>query len=191
MTPCWLGCFLKALSIFDIMTAIVNDGTKKSTLCTCSDRLKWEFRPSYPLFSLEEPSGRMIDIRESFAPRRPCHLTPLLRLVFLLWSIQVLCDDIFYTYPRHNLWIYLGYLTHWGHCFTILFFVCSLVCSILPQSSACFQQSDNDGKAVHGFIKWTWGLYALVAPLELAITLLYWGSGIAGRTTYSRYARRL
>ena len=60
--------------------------------------------------------------------------------------------------------------------------------SLVPFCAVCchfptfIKRNDND---VHAFIKWTWGLYALVAPLELAITLLYWGSGIAGRITYA------
>ena len=153
--------------------------SNEDSLNSCWNRFKWECRVSYPLFSLTEPNGRVIDVQQSFAPRKPCHSVPILRLSFLLVAIQVLCDDVFF-YPRHNLWIYLGYLTHWGHVLTIFYFFSSFLCSLLPIS---FYDQQND--EIHAFIKWTWTLYALVAPLELAITLLYWGSGIAGRVTYS------
>jgi hypothetical protein len=155
-----------------------SSNSDETSFTSCWNRFKWELRLSYPLFSIKEPNGRVIDLQESFAPRKPCHSTPILRLLFLLISIQVLCDDI-YTYPRHNLWIYLGYLTHWGHVLTIFYFFSSFVCSLLPHSF--FHPSDT----IPAFLKWTWGLYALVAPLEFAITILYWGSGIAGHVTYS------
>jgi len=153
------------------------------TFNSCPDRFKWELRPSYPLFSLEEPSGRFIHVQECFAPRRRWGATAIARLLMLGWTAQVLYDDIVYTYPRHNLWIYLGYLTHWGHVITILYFVCSLFCCLVP--SSLLEQPKMGNVQPRALIKWTWGLYSLVAPLELAITILYWGSGIAGRATYS------
>lgn len=156
------------------------DNGKDPVFHSCPDRFKWELRSSYPLFSVEEPSGRLIDVQKCFAPKRPCCLTLLLRLVFLGWSVQVLYDDVVYTYPKHNLWIYLGYLTHWGHCLTILYFTFSCLCCV-----ASSHQPLSSAESTSTLIKWTWGLYSLVAPLELAITTLYWGSGIAQHTTYA------
>lgn len=155
------------------MAALITDDDASHS---CSDRFKWELRPSYALFSLEEPSGRMIDVQKCFAPRGRCCSTVIFRLFFLAWSCQVLYDDVVYTYPRHNLYIYLGYLTHWGHVITILYFTCSLFCSCCVPCSRVAQTSNDSSP--HALIKWTWGLYSLVAPLELAITFLYWGSGI-------------
>lgn len=170
--------------ISDASVENLTTNTKETSLSSfaCHERLQWEFRPSYPLFSLQEPCGRMLDVGACFAPRRKCHGTLFYRLFAFAWALQVLYDDVFHTYPKHNLWIYLGYLTHWGHVILILYLFCSLLCCILPN---VLKQPSNDSSP-HSFIKWTWGLFSLAAPLELAITVLYWGSGIASpHTTYA------
>ena len=141
--------------------------------CSLSDRLKWELRPSYPLYSLEEPCNRTLDGAECFAPSRHFPLPIILRFLFLTWSLQVLYYDVVYTYPRHNLYIYLGYLTHIGHVFVIFYFTCSFLCSVVPRR---FLATNNSPCAL---IKLTWTCYATIAPLQVAITTLYWGSGIA------------
>jgi hypothetical protein len=86
----------------------------------------------------------------------------------------------------------MGYLTHWGHVLTILYFTCSLCCAILPPvtrqpASApplpppppdeSSQSASPPHPQPHVLVRATWGLYSTVAPLEVAITLLYWASG--------------
>jgi hypothetical protein len=153
-------------------------GEEESKNYSWWDRLQWELRPSFSFFSIDEPSGARIDVAASFGRHRP-YLTIILRLVFVCWSVQVLMEDVSH-YPPHNLYIYMGYLTHWGHVLVILYFWCSLLCAILP--SATRQPSPH--KQPHRLVQATWGLYSTVAPLEVAITLLYWAGVANGPVTY-------
>jgi len=151
----------------------------------CWKRFLWECRPSYPFYSLEEASiigdnyesqhgnnndkRHVIDVAASFAPS---YKAIPIRLFFLCWSLQVLYTDVS-TYPPHNLYIYMGYLTHWGHLLSNCYFIGSFLCSILPW--AVQQPQDDGGALVPGrLVRFTWGLYSCVAPLEIAITMLYW-----------------
>lgn len=148
------------------MTSVVVDKKDHQEVYSCFDRLRWELRPSYPFFSLQEPCG-WIHAGRSFAPR----CSAFLRGLFLLWSLQVFFYDI-YHYPPHNYYIYMGYLTHWGHALTILYFFISFLFAVLP-----FQQPPPPLHSPHCLLKLLWGLYDTVAPMEVAITLLYWASG--------------
>ena len=122
----------------------------------------------------------MIDVASSFGGRRRA-CTALLRALLLLLSLQVLLYDV-YTYPPHNLYLYLGYLTHWGHVLSLLYFFSAFSCTLLPKT---LQQPLAPHDAPHWLVRTTWGLYSTVAPLELAITLLYWASGLQfGPVTY-------
>jgi hypothetical protein len=171
---------------------------------SCWERLQWELRPSFPLFSIDEPSGAKIDVAASFGARRTHNGSCstmfsiiTVRLVFFVWSVQVLYEDVSH-YPPHNLYIYMGYLTHWGHVLTILYFTSSFLCAILilppvstgqpassPLSPDEYSQSvspqpqppSQPQPQPHILVRVTWGLYSTVAPLEVAITLLYWASG--------------
>lgn len=153
-------------------------------------RFLFELRPSYPLFSLEEAActedlngskpRRYIDVKQSFAPH---WMAISFRLFFLAWSLQVLYTDVS-TYPPHNLYIYMGYLTHWGHFLSNLYFLCSFLCTIIPWA---VRQPTGDMRMRPGrLVRTTWGLYSCVAPLEIAITLLYWSGTtfISGHGTY-------
>ena len=90
------------------------------------------------LFSLREPNGRTLDLAACFLGRgdggvstsSKVFLWLLLRLLMLLWSLQVLAYDLSW-YPPHNLYIYMGYLTHWGHLLSIGYLTASFVLSIV------------------------------------------------------------
>lgn len=163
---------------------------------SCWTRFWWELRPSYHFYSLKEAEGeffgsttsattttagqhRYIDVARSFAPHR---WAILFRFFFLAWSLQVLYTDVSH-YPPHNLYIYMGYLTHWGHLLSNLYLLCSFLCSIIPSA---VQQPTAENERPGRLVRTTWGLYSLVAPLEIAITLLYWSGApfISGHGCY-------
>lgn len=140
-----------------------------------SKRLQWELSPTQSLFSLQEPSvsgSATIDVVRSFVGNRWISIP--LRFLFLALSLQVLYYDLS-TYPPHNLFIYCGYLTHWGHLSNILYLCASWLCSLLV-----YQQDQQPNRLV----KWTWCLYSTVAPLGICITLLYWSAVNNGPVTY-------
>ena len=51
------------------------------------------------------------------------------RSVFLAISMHVLYFDMTH-YPPHNLWVYMFYLTHWGHMMNMWYLFCSWVCCL-------------------------------------------------------------
>jgi hypothetical protein len=150
-------------------------------------------RVGYRLFSLDEPTLiieqptnpdgeckrslqlRQIDVAASFAPARPLYFTTWIRLMLLLLSLHVLYVDVS-SYPPHNLFIYMGYLTHWGHVMSILYFTCSFLCTVVPGAVMQPQKNADGSGNVSRLVRVTWGLYSTVAPLEIAITLLYWSA---------------
>ena len=159
------------------------------------DRFQMEADSSYDMFSKEEPDGRQIDVTACFAPR-PFSRVFLLRTIYLLVSLQVLYHDVSH-YPPHNLWIYMGYLTHWGHVLVISYFFASWLCSgyaflkkHLPSRrqpaiqldekdpTASFSSSSSAVTAVQQLprpcVRAAWALYSVTAPLQVAICLLYW-----------------
>ena len=103
-----------------------------------------------------------------------------LRSFFLAIALHVLYFDVTH-YPPHNLWVYMFYLTHWGHCINIWYLFCSWVCCL-----GCTRYSQGEpeketsspfyghAKKLPRLIRHTWSMYATAAPLSLAITLLYW-----------------
>ena len=103
------------------------------------------------------------------------------RTFFLAISTHVLYFDVTH-YPPHNLWVYMFYLTHWGHCINIWYLFCSWVCCLgyaqhcddaLEEKETSSPYNDR-AKKLPRMIKHTWSMYATAAPLSLAITLLYW-----------------
>jgi len=138
-------------------------------------RLWWELRPSFGFFELKEPNGRTLDLASCLSAAGSSSsltrwYTRPLKLLLLVWSLQVFALDI-YHYPPHNLYIYMGYLTHWGHCLSICYLAFSFFGSALPLPTAAS--------------KITWALYSLTAPLELAIVLLFWSAVAAGPSAFS------
>lgn len=120
------------------------------TQYSCWTRFWWEMRPSYAMFALDEfveecrttvdtrsdagdkhSASRwpQINVQESFAPQRPYSI--VIRFILLMWSLHVLYKDLAF-YPPHNLYIYMGYLTHWGMLLSIAYFLCSFLCTVIP-----------------------------------------------------------
>jgi len=97
-----------------------------------------------------------------------------IRSAILAIALHVLYFDVWH-YPPHNLWVYMFYLTHWGHCINIWYLFCSVVCSFAHSQFGEDEdtQWDNTEKLPR-LIKHTWSMYATAAPLSLAITMLYW-----------------
>jgi len=140
----------------------------------------WELRPSYPFYSLEEAEvDKYIHVARSFAPHQ---WAILVRIFFLFWSLQVLYTDVS-AYPPHNLYIYMGYLTHWGHLLSNLYFLCSLLCCIVPNA---VEQPSDKAQPPGRLVRLTWGLFSCVAPLQISIAILYW-SGTAFISGYGCY----
>lgn len=168
-----------------------------------SRRLWWELRPSFGLFSPLEPTGRTVDLAACFSgaggTRTRCY-SCLLRLLLWLWAVQVLAVDVCH-YPPHNLYIYLGYLTHWGHLLSIGYLLGSFLCAAVPaliqrnnhkndinddeQQQQPTEQRQPPPQIPLRLIQTTWFLYSLTAPLELAICLLYWSAVAAGPAAFS------
>lgn len=173
---------------------------------SCWERFCWELRPSYPLFSVDEPTTKtemsttttdgenegaaphqpndeeplQIDVAAAFAPPRAWFF----RIIFTVWSFHVLYTDLS-AYPPHNLYIYMGYLTHWGHMLSNFYFICSLLCSICMIVRPSVLQQPEKGTATPGrLVRITWGLYSCVAPLGIAITMLYWSAVSTDHPTY-------
>jgi hypothetical protein len=136
-------------------------------------RLRWELRRHAPFFNLQEPCGKHIDVALSFAPRRPYHLTSLARAALLAWSVQTLYRDVS-AYPPHNLYIYMGYLTHWGHVLAILYFGTGLLIVCSSSQNTTILQQPPSGANPHRLICFLWGLFNTIAPLEILITVGYW-----------------
>lgn len=78
----------------------------------------------------------------------------------------------------------MGYLTHWGHILVICYFFASLLCALPGSSRTILYQPDQEGQPPHRIVQSTWLLYSIVAPLQVAITLLYWVSLSTGPATY-------
>jgi len=173
-----------------------DDTTTSST--PCAARLCWELRTAPGLFSLQEPNGRTLDMEACFLVGRDGKSREvfgwlLLRLWMMLWSWQVLAYDL-YWYPPHNLYIYMGYLTHWGHLLSIGYLTASFFLSVRSTlvvrrqaastkhdsstGTTAFQTTPTPTKTTR-LIYTIWGLYSLAAPLELSICLLYWAA-VAG-----------
>ena len=149
-------------------------------------RLWWELRPSTGFFSPTEADGHVLDLAACFAGSR------VLRFIFLVWSVQVFMLDV-YHYPPHNLYIYMGYLTHWGHVLSIFYLATSFLCSVKIVVPPTVSPDRVCSSSLHPpckqqptrLIKVTWFLYSLSAPLELAICLMFWSAVAAGPSAFS------
>ena len=100
-----------------------------------------------------------------------------------------------YWYPPHNLYIYMGYLTHWGHLLSICYLGASLACAVtLPARTEPSQEATATATKIMPIatptrlVRATWALYSLAAPLEVAICLLYWSAVAAPGPSAFAYA---
>lgn len=141
------------------------------TPCTaCFARLRHEL--TNPLFDLSEPDGVQIDVEQTFAPR-PYWRSWLTRLLFLAISVESLFATLHNT-PPWNRWFFMAYLTHWGLVAAIAYQLCAVLC-LIPAIRQKALYQPRSGELCALFVRITWGLFSLAAPVELVICILYWG----------------
>lgn len=140
------------------------------TPCTaCFARLRHEL--TNPLFDLSEPDGVQIDVDRTFAPI-PHWRSWLCRLLFLAISVESLAATLQHTLPW-NRWFFMAYLTHWGLVTAIAYQLCAVLCLIPAIRRRALYQPRSGVCSL--FVRTTWGLFSLAAPVELIICILYWG----------------
>jgi len=132
-------------------------------------RFRSELRADF--FSLEESSGRYIDVADSFAPASPrFHHVLLLRagiLVLSIISLALSLDD-----AAENRFIWIGYLTHLGLIISIAYQITA--CIVTYRRKYLTQPNANFHDELSMPIKIMWFLYVWSVPNELIITLLFW-----------------
>jgi len=125
-----------------------------------------------PLFDISEPGGMQIAVDKTFAPR-PYWRSWLVRLSFLALSVESLGATLYHT-PPWNRWFFMAYLTHWGLVASIAYQICAVICLLPPiRRKALYQPCSEERCSL--FVRTTWGLFSLAAPVELIICILYWG----------------
>lgn len=147
----------------------------------CCGRLKTELSSAYPLFSLDEQNGTVIDVKATFAPgvssdsNRLGWTFFLVRLAMIGWisgagvalSLQSFGSNIMY-WPI--------YFTHLTAILTLTYFllVCSLqLLALLGQGKKHLTQSSSKGpdSKLTTFI---WTLYSTGVPANLIVVINYW-----------------
>ena len=144
------------------------------TPCTstaCCARLRHEL--TNPLFDLSEPDGKQINVDKTFAPR-PYWRSWLMRLVCLSLSVESLVATLEHT-PPWNRWFFMAYLTHWGLVTAIAYQLCAVLCLIPAIRRKALYQPRSGSERCSLFVRITWGLFSLAAPVELIVCILYWG----------------
>jgi len=131
-------------------------------------RFRSELRADF--FSLEESSGRYIDVADSFAPASPrFHHVLLLRAGILVLSIISLALSLYY---EENYFIWLGYLTNLGLVISIAYQITA--CIVTYRRKYLTQPNANFHDELSIPVKIMWFLYVWSVPNELMITLLFW-----------------
>lgn len=153
-------------------------------------RLRRELLHARPLLNVLEPSlvpgapAVAADLVRCLAPRRVASLccgrcavnvVPLFRAAFLGAALHATYVDFAVYYPPQNWWYYMIYLTHWGHVLNTSYLACSLACCLL------LPRWENGASASAAsrpplLARATWALYAVAAPLSIAVALLYWSA---------------
>jgi len=133
---------------------------------------RFKFELSEGFFSLKEPSGRYIDVSNSFAPDSPQfqHVL-LLRIAFFIWSVVTFGVDISSLREEEG-HIYLGFLTRQGITISVLYQL--VACVVTFYRKSLIQPNIDSKYEPSGLVKTMWFLYFLSVPLEILITSLYW-----------------
>jgi len=154
----------------------------------CCSRLRSELRCSYPLFSLEEQGGRVLDVKGTFAPTLCNSLwaSLVVRLALfglclagMIYSIAVAWNPL-----DGNKVSWVFFLTHWTLTITVLYFVLMTALHLSAIRSKdgedggrfLYQPSGpSEGQTVTGkLVRFTWALYAIAMPANIIVVLLYW-----------------
>ena len=155
-------------SVFDIMTA---------TRCGA---IRWEIRG--PMFDLVErdsstitdvdattPPVVCLDVIETFSPhpRMPYIAT---KAVLAGWIGSVLGMSI--MKQKHKSF-FLAYLTHWILVIALGYIIVSTLCAVYLAHRPPARSDGLDGNA-GAFVKCTWTLFAIAAPGQVMVTILFW-----------------
>ena len=129
----------------------------------CCNRLRAEAK--HPAFSSHEViTGHVLDGPASFAPSGSCPL--FVKTVVLGVSVSVVVDGLLFYDPTI---FYLAFLTNCSLLLTVAYLFSSWVNTAL--ASVCGTRNNTQLTFLH---KVTWGLFALVAPAEIVVTVGYW-----------------
>jgi len=152
---------------FEVNSQFDNDQKTDHGIGICQ-RFRSELRADF--FSLEESSGRYIDVADSFAPASPrFHHVLLLRAGILVLSIISLALSLYY---EENYFMWLGYLTNLGLVISIAYQITA--CIVTYRRKYLTQPNANFHDELSIPVKIMWFLYLWSVPNELIITLLYW-----------------
>jgi hypothetical protein len=120
-------------------------------------------------FRVEEADGKLIDLNASFAPR-PAWISVFIKFILFAAAAAIMADGLLDTTPT---FLYFAYLTNWSLIVTLLYFFFSMIVTLYPP----FITGTNNPPFL---IKFTWMLFAVAAPAELTVTVLYWGLEFSG-----------
>jgi len=126
------------------------------------------------MFAVKEVNGRSIDVEACFAPT-PMWRTAFIKFFLASWTVSVLVTDLLWEYEADERNYYLIYLTNWCHFMTVIYTFLSLTISMCPGLAKQPAASKEDSDVRPGFVvRFTWGLYATVTTIQMAVALLFW-----------------
>ncbi len=122
-----------------------------------------------PPSAAQQHRRRHLDVIRTFSPRpRPVYIA--LKIFLAAWILAILATSVDQAaYPS----FWLAYLTHWGYTFTAMYSVMSPICAIYLALRPPPTTTTTSGVATC-LAKTTWALLALVVPVEITITILFW-----------------
>lgn len=143
----------------------------KYELCSCNQSM----------FSIDEPNNRELDVEYCFAP--PTRFTLIGRILTCGLSFSILIYD--YSTSRISRGLYWGYLTMWTYVLALSYLVIATIVSVKRDP---FLRQPSDTNVPHHLIKAMWALYAVAAPGQIIVILMYWltvvpNEGISGLLT--------
>jgi hypothetical protein len=131
---------------------------------SCCNLLRSELNPCQSFFRLQDGTGRIMDVRASFAP------DSLGALAWKLFANIVAIFTLIYSIiDTGTASFYLAYLTHWS----LLSAVAYLLASLYQSARSC-RITQPPGEYTSGSISVTWILFAIAAHAEAMIAILFW-----------------
>jgi hypothetical protein len=120
-----------------------------------------------------------LDIVETFSPHpRIPYIGAKMSLA--AWIVSVMASSI-KNATYQSFW--LAYLTHWGLVVTSLYILMSAACAVYLAMRPPVNSGEFEG-GVGLLIKSTWALFAIAAPAEVMIAILYWILEFEGTVGY-------
>lgn len=130
---------------------------------TCCNRFLAEWRLG--MYSLEEPSGKIIDLEKLFRPC-PFRLWGIVKFGLFAWTMEVIIQSIV-TSIEPNMW--MAFLTNWQALIVLAYISASLLvhANVIPVS-------ENEKGQVNIWTRLTWTLYTLSLSLSLFTAIMFW-----------------